>query len=54
LALDGPPVNWFILEELAYRADIGADPLLGMEAVHTFARATLPQFRAWEASQEAA
>ncbi len=53
LSLDEPPVNWFVLEELAYRADIGADPLFGMEAVYAAARATLPQFRAWQASQEA-
>ena len=52
LALDEPPVNWFVLEELAYRADIGADPLFGMEAVYAHARATLPQFREWEASQK--
>jgi hypothetical protein len=51
LSLDEPPVNWFVLEELAYRADIGADPLFAMEAVYTAARATLPQFRVWEASQ---
>ena len=54
LALDEPPVNWFILEELAYRADIGADPLFGMEAVYAHARARLPEFREWEASQELA
>jgi hypothetical protein len=54
LSLDEPPVNWLVLEDLAYRADIGADPLLGMEAVYAYARATLPQFRAWQASQEAA
>jgi hypothetical protein len=54
LSLDEPPVNWLVLEDLAYRADIGADPLFGMEAVYALARATLPQLRAWEASQEAA
>jgi hypothetical protein len=54
LSLDEPPVNWLVLEELAYRADIGADPLLGMEAVYAHARATLPQFRAWQASKRAA
>jgi hypothetical protein len=54
LSLDEPPVNWFVLEELAYRADVGADPLFGMEAVYADARATLPQFRAWQASREAA
>lgn len=42
---DEAPVNWLVLEELAQRADAGADPLQGMELVYAAAKATLPEFR---------
>jgi hypothetical protein len=41
---DEAPVNWLVLEELAQRADAGADPLQGMELVYAAAKATLPDF----------
>jgi len=43
---DEAPVNWLVLEHLAYRADGGFDPLLGMEEMYDYARQTLPDFRA--------
>ena len=48
LDLDGDeaPVNWVVLEELAVRADIGADPLEGMALFYQAARESLPHFRA--------
>lgn len=42
---DQAPVNWFILEELATRADRGADPLDGIEAMFEVAKRSLPAFR---------
>jgi hypothetical protein len=45
LAGDEAPVNMFVLEELANRADRGMDPLVGMEEVYAVAKATLPDFR---------
>jgi hypothetical protein len=48
LDLDGDeaPVNWLVLEELAVRADIGADPLVGMTEFYRAARDSLPYFGA--------
>lgn len=38
-------VNWLVLEELADRADNGADPLEGMEDFYLAVRASLPEIR---------
>ncbi len=38
-------VNWMVLEELADRADAGADPLEGMDYHYHMLRATLPYYR---------
>lgn len=46
LAGDEAPVNAFILQELAHRADHGLDPLIGMDACYEIAKASLPHFRA--------
>ena len=51
LSGDEAPVNWLVLEELACRADNGADPLDGMEIVYEYARRSLPEFRAAIASR---
>lgn len=48
LSRDAAPVNWFVLEDLAARADAGADPLEGMALTYAMARATLPMFREWQ------
>lgn len=45
LAGDEAAVNALVLEDLAFRADNGLDPLFGMEAVYLTAKATLPEFR---------
>jgi hypothetical protein len=52
LDLDGDeaPVCWFVLEELATRADNGDDPLQGMEIVFAMAKASLPEFRRFQAA----
>ena len=34
-----------VLEALADRADLGMDPLIGIEAIYAMAKATLPEFR---------
>lgn len=38
-------VNWLILENLASRADVGADPLIGMAAMYDVVRRTVPDAR---------
>ncbi len=48
LESDEAPVCWFVLEELATRAENGEDPLEGMETVFAFAKASLPQFRRFQ------
>jgi hypothetical protein len=52
LDLDGDeaPVNWLVLEELAVRADRGADPLEGMALFYQVARESLPHFRGYQQS----
>lgn len=42
---DEAPVNWVMLEGLATRADAGADPLYGMDAIYAYAKANLPAVR---------
>lgn len=39
-------VNWLVLEDLAYRADNGFDPLHGMEMVFELAKQSFPDFQA--------
>ena len=55
LDLDGDeaPVNWLVLEELACRADVGADPLEGISLFYQAARESLPHFRAISSRQDA-
>jgi hypothetical protein len=39
-------VNWLVLEDLAYRADNGLDPLFGMERVFEMGKRSFPEFQA--------
>lgn len=45
LKADEAPVNWLILEELASRADVGANPLEYIEEFYEMARKSLPELR---------
>lgn len=45
LSGDEAPVNWVVLEELAVRANVGADPLDRMAEFYEIARESVAQFR---------
>jgi hypothetical protein len=46
LSQEETAVNWLVLEDLAYRADNGLDPLYGMEAVFELGKQSFPDFQA--------